>query len=569
MDSAKQQLTDKLKTANNILVTVSRNPSVDQLASCIGLTLLLNKQGKHAAAVFSGEVPSTLEFLQPADTLEKNTDSLRDFIIALDKSKADKLRYKVEDNIVRIFITPYKTSISQDDLEFSEGDFNVDVVVALGVHQQEDLDEAITANGRILHDATVTSINTSPDRGLGTINWHDPQASSLSELVTELAQILGENLLDNQIATALLTGIVSETARFSNDKTSSQTMSASAALMAAGANQQLVASKLEEPVLPSLPGQSGDSGNDGQDPSSDQQPKTDDGMIKINHDDETSDEASGVPSDSALPPTDTAEPIPSPPSPDVGGLLTGISPLPRTTELTEPPTNVSTGARLLTEPPILGGTLTANSTPEALDETNDTLGFPSSSEPSPLLYRPPDAVAAPALALPAVPPTLPTPDPVYPTPATPTPTPNPGFTPPPQSWLPPASPTSPASSKPYDDDKRTLTVLESAVVSPHVVDQPLTKLEESVGSSHINAGSKSLDVARDEVSRALTDTASTTMSMTPEPIQALNAQQLGNDLHPAATDTSAVPTPQIIDSNAPPPVPPPIPFQFGSPSPPQ
>src|ERR1700691_5704498 len=166
MDSTKSQLADKLKSANNILVTVSRNPSVDQLAACLGLTILLNKLNKHAAAIFSGQVPSTIEFLQPEETLEKNTDSLRDFIISLDKSKADKLRYKVEDNVVRIFITPYKTSISQADLEFSEGDLNVDLVIALGVRQQEDLDEAITAHGRILHDATVASINTMPDAGL-------------------------------------------------------------------------------------------------------------------------------------------------------------------------------------------------------------------------------------------------------------------------------------------------------------------------------------------------------------------------------------------------------------------
>jgi hypothetical protein len=167
MDDAKQQLADKLKSANNILVTVSRNPSVDQLSALLGLTLLLNKQSKHAVAVFSGQVPSTIEFLKPAETIEKNTDSLRDFIIALDKSKADKLRYKVEDNVVRIFITPYKTSISEKDFDFSEGDFNVDVVVALGVRKQEDLDEAITAHGRILHDATVASIDIATDGELG------------------------------------------------------------------------------------------------------------------------------------------------------------------------------------------------------------------------------------------------------------------------------------------------------------------------------------------------------------------------------------------------------------------
>src|SRR4051794_26634046 len=246
MDDAKSQLAERLKTANNVLVTVSRNPSVDQLAALIGLGLLLDKQGKDVAAVFSGQVPSTIEFLQPEETLKKDTDSLRDFIIALAKSKADKLRYKVEDNVVRIFITPYKAKITEDDLEFTQGDFNVDIVVALGVSQQEDIDEAITVHGRILHDATVTSINAAAEGSLGTINWNDPQASSLRELVTELIQTISPDLLDNQIATALLTGVVSETGRFSNAKTSAQTMNVSAALMAAGANQQLVATKLEE-----------------------------------------------------------------------------------------------------------------------------------------------------------------------------------------------------------------------------------------------------------------------------------------------------------------------------------
>lgn len=246
----KQAIIDKLKQSTNILVTVSANPSVDQLAACLGLTLWLNKAGKHATAVFSGDVPSTLEFLKPEETLEKNTDSLRDFIISLDKSKADKLRYKVEDKVVKIFITPYRTSLSADDLEYSQGDFNVDMVLAVGVHAQEDLDTAITAHGRILHDATVATITTGDKPSeLGSVNWHDNAASSLSELGVELGNGLDKTQLDGQIATALLTGVVAETDRFSNEKTTPQTMSVSAQLMSAGANQQLVASKLEEPVV--------------------------------------------------------------------------------------------------------------------------------------------------------------------------------------------------------------------------------------------------------------------------------------------------------------------------------
>ena len=54
MDDVKQQVIGRLKQANNILVTVRNNPSVDLLAACIGLALALDKLDKHATAVFSG-----------------------------------------------------------------------------------------------------------------------------------------------------------------------------------------------------------------------------------------------------------------------------------------------------------------------------------------------------------------------------------------------------------------------------------------------------------------------------------------------------------------------------------
>src|SRR3989338_1718808 len=250
--AAKQQIVERIKQASNILVTVSNNPSVDQLSACIGMTLLLNKMDKHATAVFSGQVPSTIEFLQPEKTIETNTDSLQDFIISLDKDKADKLRYKVEDDVVRIFITPYKTSLSEKDLVFSQGDFNVEVVMALGVKDRTQLDQAITAHGRILHDATVISLNAGNDKAaeLGQINWQEPTASSLCEMLVSISEAFGTGLIDNQMATAFLTGIVAETKRFSNERTSPKVMTMSAQLMAAGANQQRIVSKLEPPPPP-------------------------------------------------------------------------------------------------------------------------------------------------------------------------------------------------------------------------------------------------------------------------------------------------------------------------------
>ncbi len=246
MNDQKSQIIEKIKSANSILVTISANPTVDQIAACIAMTIVLNKSKKSATAVFSGKVPNFLNFLNPRETMEKDTDSLRDFIIALDKSKADKLRYKVEDDVVKIFITPYRTSITEKDLKYSAGDFNVDVILALGVHHQQDLDTAITAHGRIFHDAVTICINNSPGGDFGVTNWENLAASSMSELVAELVEALDPNLLDAQIATALLTGIVAETGRFSNDKTHPHTMTISSRLLEAGADQKLVNTQLQD-----------------------------------------------------------------------------------------------------------------------------------------------------------------------------------------------------------------------------------------------------------------------------------------------------------------------------------
>lgn len=360
MDDSKKKLIAKLGESKNVLVTVSKNPNVDQLAALMGLTLALDKAKKHAAAVFSGKVPSTLEFLQPEDTIQTSTDSLRDFIISLDRAKAAKLRYTAEEDVVKIFITPYRSSINQDDLSYSEGDYNVDLVIALGVKQQSDIDEAIMSHGSILHDATVTTINLTNEAGLGAINWNEENASSLCELVTELIQALDSSLIDGQIATSLLTGIVAETARFSNNKTSSHTMSASAALMTAGANQQLIATQLE---------QGEHSEEEGETPPPGEAMVTADGTLEIDHTTDTSEQTAAAPEapEAAIPP---------------------VPQMPQSPEIPQDNSQLSPGAKLIVEPPTMGGQLTANTVAEGLDPSTDPL---SAANPSASLMPAPSA----------------------------------------------------------------------------------------------------------------------------------------------------------------------------------
>lgn len=241
-----KKIIDKIRSSENILIAVSKNPTVDDIAAAVGLTLYLDGIQRHVTAIYSGRITEGLEFLQPEATFETNTDSLQDFIVALSKDKADHLRYKLEGDYVKVFITPYRAKITEDDLTFSHGEYNVDFVIALDVASADELDEALKEHGRIMHSASTVNITTSEPGKFGEIDWSNPAASSVCEMVTQLIlEMQGdEKPLDKDIATALLTGIVAATDRFSNSRTNSDTLSLAAKLMEMGADQQLITANI-------------------------------------------------------------------------------------------------------------------------------------------------------------------------------------------------------------------------------------------------------------------------------------------------------------------------------------
>lgn len=239
------EVASKINEAKNVLIALSSDPSVDELAAAIGISLYLDRLGKRATAIYSGSTPNALEFLKPEETFETSADTLQDFVIALNKEKADHLRYKIDGEFVKIYITPYRHRLSEGDLEFSYGDYNVDLVIALDVANGIDLDSALREHGRIMHDAVIINVTTSNPGKFGEIEWSDKEASSVSEMIaTLLYKYGGENPIAKDEATAYLTGIVAATNRFANAKTTPSTMRLCSKLMESGANQQLISKNI-------------------------------------------------------------------------------------------------------------------------------------------------------------------------------------------------------------------------------------------------------------------------------------------------------------------------------------
>ena len=242
----KQQITELLRQANSLVITSSKSPSIDQTAAVLALTQMLERMGKRVEAVISSDVPHYLNFLA-TKLLHKKYHGVRDFVIELDTSKteADKLKYVPEEGRLKVVITPYNGNFSKDDLGYSYGAYHCDGVVALGAQGIDDLDPALSDQKQLLSKVRLITINTAGNpAGGNTVDWVEPQASSLSEMLMSLTEALQPGLLDEQIATSLLTGIIAATNHFSGAGTTPKVMTMAAQLMAGGADQALIVKNL-------------------------------------------------------------------------------------------------------------------------------------------------------------------------------------------------------------------------------------------------------------------------------------------------------------------------------------
>lgn len=242
----KQQVTELLRSGTNIVITVGDNPSIDAYSATVALAQILSKLGKRAEAVVSSSAPKELSFL-PTELLSNKFAGLRDFVIELDisKTEADKLKYVPEGKRLKIYITPYNGNFTKDDLGFSYGDYRCDGVIVLGANNPSQIDHAISSQKQLIGSTKVYYLTAGANGGNGETVWNEPTASSISEMLMSLTEALQPGLLDNHIATSLLTGIMASTNHFTGTNTTPKVMTMAAQLMAAGANQAEIVANLQ------------------------------------------------------------------------------------------------------------------------------------------------------------------------------------------------------------------------------------------------------------------------------------------------------------------------------------
>ena len=247
--SPKQQVIERIKNANKVLILTHKNPDGDALGSMSALFLFLKKIGKQAMAVCNDEPPTVFSFLPSASEIAQNFAGVRDFVVSIDvsKTKADKIMYKAVDNRLNIIITPKNGSFDQSQVSFPAGSFNFDLIIVLDSPDLERLGSPYEKNPDAFYETPVINIDHhSGNDFFGQVNLVELNATSTSEILVSVFEAIStdKSPFDEDISTCLLTGIITDTGSFQNANTTPKSLTIAAQMVAAGARREDIIKKI-------------------------------------------------------------------------------------------------------------------------------------------------------------------------------------------------------------------------------------------------------------------------------------------------------------------------------------
>lgn len=249
--SIKQQVSELIRGANDILLVAHKNPDGDALGSLLALKIALEKLGKKITAVTADAPNKIFDFLPRIGEIERKIEGSRDFIISLNVSRAEiaKIGYKKDEDgkLVNIMITPREgAKFEPSDVTTSDSKPKFDLIISVDTPNLERLGE-IASPADIFYEIPLVNIDHHPsNEKFGKLNLVELVATSSAEVLVSLFESLSKDvqLIDEDVATCLLTGLIYDTSSFQNVNTTPKSLTVAAQLVAAGAKQQEIVRNL-------------------------------------------------------------------------------------------------------------------------------------------------------------------------------------------------------------------------------------------------------------------------------------------------------------------------------------
>jgi len=233
-----------LQERERILITPHANVDPDGLSSALACYQVFRALGKQVTVICPDTPPESLDFLPGFSELTQNIDDTQNFIITVnlkDGVSVDKLRYTVEDNKVNIIVVPKHGRIAPEHIDFGGGDWHFDLIVVVDTADLQLLGHVYTQHVDLFGAVPILNIDHHiSNTQFGQLHLIDPTAASATEVIYDwfMNESHMKPLVTADVATLLLTGLITDTRSFQNPNTTPRSLEVAAELLQKGARQQ-------------------------------------------------------------------------------------------------------------------------------------------------------------------------------------------------------------------------------------------------------------------------------------------------------------------------------------------
>ncbi len=230
-----------LRERKTPLICLPKDASSDAIAGGLGLFIALEKMRKRVKVVSPGFVlPPGHSFLPRSEEILTDVAALRKFIITVDTGQAplEELSYELVGKHVNIYLTPKRGFYEAGQITTNAGGFAFDLIITIDASSLESLGPLFEENREFFYHTPVINIDHNPaNERFGHVALVDVTSSSTAEIIFELLEASKEKVLDEYVATALLTGMISKTKSFQTPSVTPRSLAIASHLVSSGARR--------------------------------------------------------------------------------------------------------------------------------------------------------------------------------------------------------------------------------------------------------------------------------------------------------------------------------------------
>jgi len=249
--SLKQQILETINSSNNILIVANKEVNGDNLSASIALLLFFKKfdSNKKNIDIYidNFSMPEKLSFLPEVSNIGKQFDNFRNFVVTVDisKTKINEISYDIKDHKLDFIINSKEGDLSESNVSCGAGNFKYDLIFTIGAPDLESLGTIYDKDPEFFYKVPIVNIDISPNNEqFGQINIINLTATAVSEIVFDLIEAIDVKLIDGDIATSLLTGLISKTKSFKVKKVTPKALNIASQLMTCEARKEEIVSNL-------------------------------------------------------------------------------------------------------------------------------------------------------------------------------------------------------------------------------------------------------------------------------------------------------------------------------------